>query len=72
MKTLQDTISHTYKEKTLELALGKEKAYLPRAYGPWEGKLFFPWANLMVFYNPCDEEISIRKSLICELNTADL
>ena len=54
-------------KKTLKLARGKEKAYLPRAYGPWEGKLFFPWANLMVFYNPWDEEISIpeiRKSLI--------
>ena len=45
--------------KNLKLALGKEKAYLPRAFVPWEGKLFFPWANLMVFYNPWDEETSI-------------
>ena len=33
-----------------------------QAYGPWKGKLFFPWANLMVFYNPWDEEISIPET----------
>ena len=28
------------------------KAYLPRAYGPWEGKLYIPWANFWRFFQP--------------------
>ena len=40
-------------------------------YGPWEDKIFHPWASFWGIFNPGDEEISIpenqpiRKSYIC-------
>ena len=57
-------------EKSSKMSPWEKNSCLPRAYGPWEDKIFCPWANFWGFFNPGDEEISIpekrpiRKSYI--------
>ena len=43
-------------KKPLKLARGKEKVQ------PLGGKIFFPWANFLSFFNPWEEEISIPET----------
>jgi hypothetical protein len=49
-------------EKTLKSALGKEKACLPRAYGPWEESFSSRGLIFGGFFNPWDEKISIPET----------
>ena len=65
-------------EKSSKISPWGKKSCLPRAYGPWEDKIFRPWANLWGFFHPWDEEISIpenrpiRKSYIYVLSTLNI
>ena len=60
-------------EKTLKISPWDEKAYLPRAYGPWEESFSSRGLIFGGFFNPWDEEISIpetrpiRKSYILNI-----
>jgi hypothetical protein len=59
--------------KNLKNSPWEGKAYLPRAYGPWEESFSSRGLIFRGFFNPWDEEISIpetrpiRKSYICVL-----
>ena len=59
-------------EKNLKISPWEGKAYLPRAYGPWEESFSSRGLIFGGFFNPWDEEISIpetrpiRKSYISQ------
>ena len=49
-------------EKTLKISPWEGKAYLPRAYGPWEESFSSLGLIFGGFFNPWDEEISIPET----------
>ena len=48
--------------KNHKMSPREEKAYLPRAYGPWEERISSLGLIFGGFFNPWDEEISIPET----------